>query len=130
MKKRVKKKHEHRYWLRNAKERRAAWQEFLDSFTHKLTSEEIAECIAQGKEDAKKEPTINDYTTPLEPVKPIKPIKVEVVTLEEQKRVNANKLTCDDCKWKVENECPWDLMYDKPGVDYADDCMDFKSKKE
>ena len=30
MKKRVKKKHEHRYWLRNAKERRVTWQEFLD----------------------------------------------------------------------------------------------------
>ena len=39
-------------------------------------------------------------------------------------------MTCDDCKWKAENECPWDLMYDKPGVDYADDCMDFRSKKE
>ena len=39
-------------------------------------------------------------------------------------------MTCDDCKWKAENECPWDLMYDKPGVDYADDCMDFRSKGE
>ena len=55
MKKRIKKKHEHRYWLRNAKERRAAWREFLESFTRKLTSEEIAECIVQGTEDAKKE---------------------------------------------------------------------------
>lgn len=55
MKKRVKKKHEHRYWLRNAKERMVTWQEFLDSFTRKLTPEEIAECIAQGTEDAKKE---------------------------------------------------------------------------
>ena len=55
MKRRVKKKHEHRYWLRNAKERRVTWQEFLESFTHKLTPEEIAECIAQGTEDAKKE---------------------------------------------------------------------------
>lgn len=54
MKKRVKKKHEHRYWLRNAKERRAAWREFLESFSE-LTSEEVAECIAQGTEDAKKE---------------------------------------------------------------------------
>ena len=71
MKKRVKKKHEHRYWLRNAKEHRVSWQEFLDSFTHKLTPEEVV--------------NINDYTTPLEPVKPIKPVKAEVVTLEEQK---------------------------------------------
>lgn len=51
MKKRVKKKHEHRYWLRNAKEHKVTWREFLDSFTRKLTAEEIAECI----EDAKKE---------------------------------------------------------------------------
>lgn len=116
MKKRVKKKHEHRYWLRNAKERKVTWQEFLDSFTRKLTPEETV--------------NINDYATPLEPVKPRKPVKAEVVTLEEQKRVNANKLTCDDCKWKAENECPWDLMYDKPSVDYADDCIDFRSKKE
>lgn len=49
MKKRVKKKHEHRYWLRNAKEHRVTWREFLESFTRELTSEEIAECIAQGK---------------------------------------------------------------------------------
>ncbi len=55
MKRRVKKKHEHRYWLRNAKERRVTWREFLESFTRKLTPEEIAECIAQGTEDAKKE---------------------------------------------------------------------------
>ena len=55
MKKRVKKKHEHRYWLRNDKERKVTWQEFLDSFTRKLTPEEIAEYIAQGTEDAKKE---------------------------------------------------------------------------
>lgn len=55
MKKRVKKKHEHRYWLRNAKEHRVTWREFLESFTRELTSEEIAECIAQGTEDAKKE---------------------------------------------------------------------------
>lgn len=34
MKKRVKKKHERYYWLRNAKERKVTWQEFLDSFTH------------------------------------------------------------------------------------------------
>ena len=54
MKKRVKKKHEHRYWLRNAKERRVIWREFLELFS-KLTSEEIEECIRQGKEDAKKE---------------------------------------------------------------------------
>ena len=39
-------------------------------------------------------------------------------------------MTCDDCKWKAENKCPWDLMYDKPGVDYADDCTDFRSRKE
>lgn len=30
MNKRIKKKHEHRYWLRNAKERRVTWQEFLE----------------------------------------------------------------------------------------------------
>lgn len=70
MNKRIKKKHERYYWLRNAKERRVTWQEFLDSFTRKLTPEEIV--------------NINDYTTPLEPVKPRKPIKAEVVTLEEQ----------------------------------------------
>ena len=85
MNKRIKKKHERYYWLRNAKERKVMWQEFLDSFTRKLTPEEIAECIAQDTEDAKEESTINDYTTPLEPVKPIKPVKAEVVTLEEQK---------------------------------------------
>jgi len=133
MKKRVKKKHEHRYWLRNVKERKVTWQELLELFAHNLTPEEIDECIRQGTEDARKELKelgINDYTTPLEPVRPIKPVKAEVVTSEEQKRINANKLTCDDCKWKAENECPWDLMYDKPGVDYADDCMDFKSIKE
>ena len=84
MKKRVKKKHERYYWLRNAKERKVTWQEFLDSFTRKLTPEEIAECIAQGTEDAKEELTIIGYTTPLKPVKPIKPVKAEVVTLEEQ----------------------------------------------
>ena len=54
MKKRVKKKHEHRYWLRNAKERRVAWRQFLESFSE-LTPEEVAECIAQGTEDAKEE---------------------------------------------------------------------------
>lgn len=70
MKKRVKKKHEHRYWLRNTKERRVIWQEFLDSFTRKLAPEEIV--------------NINDYTTPLEPVKPRNLVKAEVVTLEEQ----------------------------------------------
>lgn len=85
MNKRIKKKHERYYWLRNAKERKVSWQEFLDSFTRKLTPEEIAGRIAQGTEDAKEESTINDYTTPLEPVKPIKPVKAEVVTLEEQK---------------------------------------------
>lgn len=55
MNRRIKKKHEHRYWLRNAKERRVAWREFLDLFTRELTPEEIAECVAQGTEDAKKE---------------------------------------------------------------------------
>lgn len=55
MNRRIKKKHERYYWLRNAKERRVTWQEFLGSFTRKLTPEEIAECITQGTEDAKKE---------------------------------------------------------------------------
>lgn len=30
MNKRIKKKHERYYWLRNAKERKVSWQEFLD----------------------------------------------------------------------------------------------------
>lgn len=49
MKKRVKKKHEHRYWLRNAKERRAVWQEFLESFSE-LAPEELAELKEQEHE--------------------------------------------------------------------------------
>lgn len=54
MKKRVKKKHEHRYWLRNAKERRVTWREFLESFTRKLTPEVIAECISKAKKILKR----------------------------------------------------------------------------
>ena len=55
MNRRIKKKHRLKYWLRSPKEERQAFREFLQMFSTNLTHEEIAECIKQGTEDAKKE---------------------------------------------------------------------------
>ena len=42
--------------------------------------------------------------------------------------VSAVNMTCNECRWKVERkECPWDFMYDEDNIDYAEDCIDYRT---